>query len=971
MLMRNVLMLTRLLMVAAGLLFVLIVSPGNAQLASPGTTGTIAGTVVDPTGALVPQVSLTLSTEEGTARSAVTDGQGRFNISGLPPGVYTIEAQLPGFRDLRKDNVRVTSGAVQQLTLTLEIEIQQQQTVVSDSEIDTSPEKNGGAIVMKGKDLDALSNDPDELQEQLQAIAGSDPESGTQFFVDGFSGGKMPPKSAIREIRINQNPFSAQYDAPGFGRIEIFTKPGADKLHGDFWMQGNDSPFNARNPFVTEQPPYYSYQFDGDLNGPVTKTASIFASIYRQDAISDSVVNAVVLNPSLNQTAFTQAVSTPSTNLYFTPRFDMQIGKVQTLSLRYMLERNTQTNGGVGQFALESQAFNSTNTEQVLQFSDTQAYGAKVVNETRFQYIRDRNNQIAQNLSPTIAVQGAFTGGGSNLGINRDNQDHYELQDQLQMEEGKHNLNIGGRLRAVRDSNYSTANFNGQYTFATLTAYQITERGLASGLSPAAIRAAGGGASLFSQTEGTPGIVVSLIDTGLYSEDNWKVRPDVTLSYGLRFESQTQIHDHADFAPRAALAWSIPGGKNKPPRAVIRTGYGWFYQRFASTNVLQAQRQNGILQQALVVNSPDFYPSVCSTDPAACSGASLSSPTIFRIDPALHSSYTMLAGAGADLPLGKHASLSANYMYSSGRHLFLTRNINAPLQGTYNPADPTSGVRPLGTDENIYEYVSEGDSSRNRLIVNGNFHTKQMGLFGYYMLGKSDTNTSGAGTFPSDQYDLHLDYGRASNDTRSRLFFGGYSRLLYHVSLNPFLIYQSSAPFNITVGQDLNGDTQFNDRPSFATDLSRPSVYRTKWGIFDSLPVAGQKIIPINYGKGPGLFVFNLRLSRSFSFGPVIPGETPPPAPAAAASKDGKTGDAKTATTPAKPVMARPVKKEIERKYQLSFGIGSNNLFNHENLAPPVGVLGSPLFGTSTALASTFGNSSANRTINLETFFRF
>ena len=958
------------MLTAACIFAVICCATTPAQLASPSPVGTLAGSVVDPTGAVVPQANVTVTGDAGGRHASVTDDAGHFSIPGLTPGAYTIETQAAGFRTNRREGVRVTAGKALQLTLTLEIEMQQQQTVVTDSDsgVDTSPEKNGGAIVMKGKDLDALSNDPQELQQQLQAIAGVDPEAGTQFFVDGFSGGKLPPKSSIREIRINRNPYSAQYDQMGFGRIEIFTKPGTDKLHGDYWMEGNDSPFNARNPFVAQQPPYYSYQFDGDVNGPINKTTSYFTSIYRQDSINDSVVNAVVLDPSLNQTAFTQAVSNPSTNLSFTPRVDLQLGKVQTLSLRYALQRGTATNSGVGQFALASQAFNSENTEQVLQFSDTQAYGAKVVNETRFQYIRDRNNQTAQNLTATIAVQGAFTGGGSNLGVNRDNQDHYEFQDYLQVTEGNHDLNLGGRLRELRDSNYSTANFNGQYTFASLTAYQITEQGLKSGMTPAQIRAAGGGASLFSQTEGAPGIAVSVFDAGLYAEDNWKVRPALTLSYGLRFESQTQIQDHADFAPRIGLAWSVGGhegkdGKNTPPRAVVRAGYGLFYQRFASANVLQAQRQNGVLQQALVVNSPDVYPAVCSTNPAACSGASLSSPTIFRISPQLRSPYTMLTGVGVDMPLGKFASVSANYLYSRGEHLFLTRNINAPLPGTYNPDDPTSGTRPLGTDENIYEYVSEGESNRNRLIINANAHAKHMGLFGYYMLGKVDTNTAGVGTFPSNQYDLHQDYGRGSYDLRQRLFFGGYTRLPGKFSLDPFLIYQSSSPFNITVGQDLNGDTQFNDRPTFATDLSRPSVYHTKWGVFDASPIAGQKTIPINYGKGPSLFYFNLRVNRNFSFGPVIPDPDAPPAPAAA---DGKTAAKTDAKTPAK-----PVKKEIVRKYTLGFGVGSNNILNHVNLAAPVGVLGSPLFGTSTALASTFGNSSANRTVNLEMYFQF
>jgi hypothetical protein len=932
----------------------------RAQLVNPNATGGIAGTVVDPQGAVVPQANVTLTRDDAAPVSVITDGLGRYVATKLAPGVYAVEAQAPGFRATRKEGIRVAPGAMQRLNLTLEIDVAQQEVVVSGSAIDSSPDKNGDAIVLKGDDLRALSDDQDELLQQLQAIAGADAETGSQLYVDGFSGSKLPPKSSIKEIRINQNPYSAQYDELGYGRIEIITKPGSDKLHGDLWSQGNDSPWNAGNPFVTTQPPYHSWRYDGDMNGPVRKVASYFASIYGLDAVADSVVNAVVLDSNLNPVPFTQAISNPNNEVDFSPRVDLQWGKVQTLTLRYALSRNTSTNSGVGQFALTSQGYNTTNTEQVLQFSDVQAYGAKVLNETRFQYTRDRNTQTPVSTAPTIAVQGAFTGGGNNIGINRDNQDHYEFQDYVHVDVGTHDLNMGGRLRAIRDSNYSTANFNGQFTFASLGAYQITEQGLQSGMSPAAIRAAGGGASLFSQTEGTPSIAVTMMDTGLFAEDNWKVKKDTTLSYGMRFETQTGIHDHADFGPRVAVSWAVPGGKNKPPRAVIRAGYGLFYQRFESTNILQARRQNGVMQTATVVNAPDFYPAVCSSDPAACTGAQASSPTIYQISPTLHAPYIMIGGIGIDKPIGKIGNVTANYMYSKGVHLFLTRNINAPLPGTYNPADPTSGVRPLGTDENVYQYDSEGASDRNRLVVNANIHTKHAGLFGYYSLSKVNTNTSGVGTFPSNQYDLHADYGRGSYDVRNRVFLGGFTRLPWRFALNPFLIYRSSTPFNIVVGEDLNGDTQFNDRPAFATDLTRASVYHTKWGTFDADPIAGQRIIPIDYGKGPALFLANLRLNRSFNFGPVIPDEPAPTAPT----------DAKAPAAPAKPA-AKPEKKEIERKYTVGVGISAQNILNHPNLAQPVGVLGSPLFGTSTAMTSVFGPGSYDRTVNVEMFFRF
>lgn len=932
------------------------------------STGAISGTVADPTGAVIPQAVVTATREGRAPIQTRSDGMGNYAFHHLAPGVYVLEASEPGFQTMRKEGVHVTAGASVTLTMTLSIAANQASVVVSANAPDSSPEKNGGAIVLKGDDLAALSDDPDELQSQLQAIAGADAETGSQFYVDGFTAGKLPPKSEIREIRINQNPYSAQYAELGYGRIEILTKPGTDKLHGDYWMQGNNSPLNALNPFVKSQPPYYSWQLATDVDGPINKSASYFLTLWTRRAISDSIVNAEILDSSLNQTAFTQAVSTPSDNLYLSSRTDWQLGKVHTLSIRYQVSRETASNSGVGQFALASQAVNTSDTEQILQISDSQAWNVHVLNDLHFQYVRDRNNQTPLSTDPTLAVQGAFTGGGSNTGTNRDAQDHYEVQDILRVDRGPHDINLGGRLRVVRDSNYSTGGYNGSYTFATLKTYQITMQGLQEGLTPAEIRANGGGASLYTQTMGDPSVVVSMADAGIFAEDNWKLNPNVTFSYGLRFETQSGIHDHADYAPRVGFGWTIPGGKTahggktnkarpRPPFGILRGGFGLFYTRFSSTGLLQAERQNGITQTAVAINQPDFYPDTCTTNPSDCeqSEESATAPTIFTVSPTMHAPYVLIAGIGLDKSIGKHISLSANYLYSRGDHQFVTRNINAPLPGTYDPSDPTSGVRPLGTNENIYQYGSEGASERNRFTVNGSYRMAGGALFGYYMLNKAEANTGGMNSFPSNQYNLNADWGRASWDIRSRLFFGGFFHLPSRFSINPFLIYQSSSPFNITVGQDLNGDTQFNDRPAFATDLTRSTVIHTKWGVFDTDPIAGQKIIPINYGKGPGLFVLNLRLNRSFNFGPKLPSPPMPPAMA---------GRIKASAKPKK-------KPPIERKYTLGFGIQAQNVLNHPNYAPPVGVLGSTYFGESTAMASSYGNASADRSINFETFFRF
>ncbi|HEX3472898.1 MAG TPA: hypothetical protein VHT28_17095, partial [Silvibacterium sp.] len=544
---------------------------------------------------------------------------------------------------------------------------------------------------------------------------------------------------------------------------------------------------------------------------------------------------------------------------------------------------------------------------------------------------------------PAVMVQGAFNGGGNNLGQLHDGQNHYELQNYASISLGDNLLRFGGRFRYLQDGNTSTAGFNGQFIFSSINAYEITVQGLANGLTPAQIRAAGGGASQFAITRGTPEVSVNVADLGLYIEDEWKMTPNMTLTPGLRFETQSGIPDHAEFGPRLSYAWAIGAGKDKPARAVLRAGIGIFYDRFPSDLIANAARQNGVLQQQYVVNFPDFYPSV----PPIGSLGPATLPTIYRISPQLRSPLTVQHSVSIDKEFFKRLTLSVDYTYYRGVDQLLTRNVNAPLPGTYNPADPTSGVRPLGTLQNIYEYDSLGASKRNRIFTNFRLQTRPVLLYGYYIFGYSRTNTGGPGSFPSNQYDLHVDYGRAADDIRNRLYMGGLVNLPGKLQLNPFLVLQSSVPFNITIGQDLNGDSQFNDRPTFATNLSRPSVYRTRWGNFDADPLPGQTVIPINYGTGPSLTMLNLELTRNFSLGPKLSDQ---PAAQAAALASG----------------AKPPKTEIARRYRMSLGIQAQNVLNNVNGGTPVGVLGSPLFGQSTTLATTeFSSSQANRILYL------
>ncbi len=461
--------------------FLLLLSCFAVPTFAQTADGTLRGRVTDPSKAVVPAAVVTATNAEGKTFTLQTDHQGNFQFTRLAPGSYNVTVQAKGFAVDQEADVKVASGQTQELDIALQIQVEQQNVEVQDETptVGVSPENSATTIVLKGKDLDALSDDPDELQSELEALAGpSAGPNGGQIYVDGFTAGQLPPKSAIREIRINQNPFSAEYDKLGYGRIEIFTKPGTDKFHGQFMMNGNSSAFNTQNPFVSEEPGYYSEIFNGNISGPISKKASFFFTVQQRDIDNVDIVSATVLGPGNVPTPYSAAVPNPSKRLNISPRVDFQLSDKNTLTIRYQYSRNTQDNAGIGGFSLPTTGYNSHSTEQTVQISDTQVISPNIVNETRFQYIRDSDNQNPLSFDPTIIVQGNFTGGGSSAGISIGNQNHYELQNYTSITHGKHFIKFGGRLRGTQYSSTQNSGFNGTYTFASLDQYQSVVNGL-------------------------------------------------------------------------------------------------------------------------------------------------------------------------------------------------------------------------------------------------------------------------------------------------------------------------------------------------------------------------------------------------------------------------------------------------------------------------------------------------------------
>jgi hypothetical protein len=841
----------------------------------------------------------------------------------------------------------------------------------------------------------------------LQALAGpSAGPNGGQIYIDGFTGGTLPPKASIREIRINQNPFSAEYDRLGYGRIEIFTKPGTDQWHTDLYLSGNTSAINSRSPFEVSTngvslPGYDSTLFSGNVGGPLGKKASIFFNIERRDIHEISIVSAKILDPNFNVIDFSDAVPDPRTRTNLSPRLDYQIGKNNTLTVRYQYEHENQTNNGIGQFNLPSLGFNQINTEHNIQVSDTQIISAKTINETRFRFNRETSDQTPLSTAPTISVQGAFTSGGNSNGLSTDTLDRYEFQNYTSMTLGKHFLKFGIRVRDNRDVNAALSNFNGNFNFGLrqnpacppnsppsacpkitgIQAYGLTLQGLAQGLTLPAIIAVGGGASQYSITTGTARAEVNYIDAGPYVQDDWRIRRNVTLSFGLRFETQDNVGDHADFAPRLGLAWGIGGGgKNGAPKTVLRAGYGIFYDRFTYDLVLQQERLNGTTQQRFTFANPNFFLDKNGTAPTLSALLSTQqpaaiAPTIYRPNPNLRTPYTMQTGLSLERQLAKYANLAITYLTSRGVHQFFTENTNPPICTAF-PCDPAANPHVLGSPDNIYQYQSEGVFKQNQLIINTSVRMgSKLSLFGYYTLNYANSDTSGAGSFPSAFNDISLDYGRASFDIRHRVFVGGTIGLPYAFRLSPLLVASSGIPFTVTTGQDLNGDSIFNDRPGMASSKSIPTnVVTNRFGSFDLVPQPGETLVPVNSLTGASRFSLNLRLSKSFGFGKKA--EKPSAdlgGPAAGGTFGrGPGGDRRGGGPGGGGRGMGGGDAGANHRYNLTFGVSVRNIFNNVNLDTPIGNLSSPLFGESNALArGPFTGLPGNRRLDLQMTFSF
>ncbi len=822
---------------------------------------------------------------------------------------------------------------------------------------------------------------------------------------------------------------------------------------------------NSRNPYARSRAPYQARNIGGNLSGPIVKKkSSFFIDFERRGSDDNAIINApfITLAAPFDLTRVNRTVVTPRTHLSINPRIDYQLNTSNTLVARYSYERTTQDNLGVSETSLDldpffnlDRTYSLTDTEHAIMLTETAILSPTVINETRFRFAHNPRTSGGDISRPVIAVRDAFTAGGSSAGPVSVTTNRFELQNYTSFTRGTHSMKAGVRIRGVRLTDSSQQNFNGTFVFAgqqsVLSASGAVLVPGVSSLDQFRAFLAGDTSVLPTQLTiagGNPEAFVSQTDFGLFWQDDWRLRPNFTVSAGLRYENQTNISSNLNFAPRLSFAWS-PGAAGRQPKTVLRGGLGVFYDRAGESLTLQENRFNGTNQQQFfIIERP--LPFVCGAAGAPTTGCatadqvasiaqqnavarsilgqfrgifngtqallSIADLTAFRVAQTtrrvadeLEAPYTVQSVFSVERLLPGKITATVNYINTRSLHLLRSRNINAPL----------NGVRPLGdVAGNIYQFESSGVLNQNQLVISANTRfNPNFTIFSNYTLSKTRSNSDGANSFPANSYDLSGEYGRASIDVRHRLFFGGsFTMPFWDLRLNPFIIATSGRPFNITTGQDANGDTLFTERPAFA-DAQTPActnanplscdLRTTPFGNFDIRPKAGQTIIPRNYGQFPGIFTVNLRVSKTFSFGNVggrtqVAANNQQGSTTAAQGAAGNRGGGRPAqggarggsSSPSGPFGAGGVfgggggprggggpaamfggaGGRAEKRYNMTLSLNFNNLFNHTNPGIIVGNLSSPDFGRTISTGGAFGGGGRcpnNRCVEAQVRFSF
>ncbi len=820
------------------LLTLLIASATFAQSAK------IKGRVMDSSGSVMPAVQVKVYQGDAVVKEGVTSDQGDFEIP-VNPGDYKLEIIAPDF-DTHTEMVKVTPE-MGPLAVTMQLAIIAQNVEVTETRNEISIDSDSSlTTTVLGRDfIDALPDDEDELAEYLSEIAGTRGGAGrgANFVIDGFTGGRIPPKDQIQEIRINNSPFSAEFSGVGYGRTEIITRAGTGDFRGQMNFQFRDESLNARNPFTVhpdgteaKRPPSQSRNFNTNFSGPIIRNKlSMNLQARHNDNENSNIIRATTVNPDGTLVQHYDPYISPSNNRGMNARTQYSINKTNTLYTNFNYQKQNNRNQGLGDFTLQSRASDRFTHSSDFQIRESSILNSQMVHEARFQFSQDSNRQTPQTIGVAINVLDTFSGGGGQNKSSGNNKES-EFGNLLMYSGKKWTVKMGSQGVVRRNHSLSENNFIGTWTFSSLADYLcVTGLGCAEG--------ALNTPSQFTRTSGNPVLDSKQFEFAAFLQNDYKLSSKFNLSFGARFEDQTNISDHNNIDPRMGFAYQI--GKT----AALRGGVGVFHERFSQGNVEQLLRLDGTRQLQIIVRNPTSFPTIPE-------GAALPPASLRNRSSNLANPYNVISSLSFEKSLFNGIGLTLSWDNQRGVHIYRSRNINAPLPGQTVRPDPSQG--------NLFLLESTGLSRSNNFTIGTRSQIRgriQAQVFGSYTLGYQKNNTDGAFSLPVNSWDMTSEWGRSPQDTRHRFNTGMQIRLPWAISTTTQVNWSSSRPFNITTGRDDNGDFTINDRPTDIALCSSALPSALYQGVNCANPTG--QMIGRNLGKGPGQFNITMNMQKT------------------------------------------------------------------------------------------------------------